>query len=477
MGAMGFVSLWVLPLALVSIIAARWLRGWPRTSVLLVISAVFYGSTSIGALTLLLCVVLASWLGAEIIERYRRASVVAAVLIAILLPLGFAKYVPWLYGIVAGGSWWSSSALGERGIPPGLSFITLQAIGYVIDVHRGLVQPTRRIAEHALFLSFFPQLVAGPIERAHSLRPQLSAPARPQAAEYYAAAKLALWGYTMKLLIADPMARPIGELLSTSGSLAPAALVLALVLFAMRLYFDFFGYSCIAVALGQAHGVKLTMNFGEPYGAVGVGAFWRRWHISLSTWWRDYVYIPIGGRNGRWLMQVAAVGAVFLLSGLWHGAGAGFIVWGGAFAVVLLGERWGRRILQRHAAALWQRFRFLLAPCAAFLTAVVVTVFWLPFLATPERDFPLLIGRFVAALRDFPGTVAGIGALAGTAATPLLLGVLGLAAERTMRARYWGHPIDAPPPVVTDVALTNAMLIGLLLFGDFGGQTFVYFEF
>lgn len=454
------------------------MQGRSRTAALLTMSALFYGATSLDALAIVSCVVILSWLGGALVGRNRKTGIAVVVVVTILVPLIGSKYFPWLSGILAGESWWQSSALGERGIPPGLSFVTLQAIGYVVDVRRRLVTPTERLIDHALFLAFFPQLIAGPIERTHALRPQLAAPRRPTGADYYVAAKLILWGYTLKLLLADSLALPIDRLLATSGSLAPAALILGLFLFSARLYFDFYGYSCIAVGLGRAHGVALTMNFEHPYGAVGMAAFWRRWHVSLSTWWRDYVYRPLGGNRGSWPRQAAVVMAVFLLSGLWHGAGIGFLLWGAAHAILLLAERGARVVVNRYDPKALRDWGPLWRPTAALITGAAVTLCWLPFLATPERELPILAARLVDALGDVSVTTRGLAQLASDFRIPIALGALGLLVERPMRAWYWGHPAEMPPRIVTDVLLTNLMIVGLILFGDFGGgQTFIYFAF
>jgi D-alanyl-lipoteichoic acid acyltransferase DltB (MBOAT superfamily) len=460
-----------------SLAANRWLGGTFRRAALLVVSGLFYAAMDLGALVPLGAVVVSSWAGGIAVARRRQGGVLALAIVGVLVPLLATKYWPWLRQALADGSWWDSGALDARPVPPGLSFVSLQAVGYVADVWRRQIAPTKRVADQALFLAFFPQLVAGPIERTGSLRPQLEAASRPTHEDLYGAAKLALWGYTLKLLLADALAGPVDTLLAIKGSSGGGALLLALALFSVRLYFDFLGYSCIAVALGQAHGVRLTFNFAHPYGAAGLREFWRRWHISLSTWWRDYVYIPLGGRRGSVLRQLVALLAAFLLSGLWHGAGLGFLAWGALHGAGLAIERVARGLLERWNTALsrldGRSARFV----GVAVTSGFVTVCWLPFLAGPLHPMATLLERLLSAFRAGSETSRAIAGLVPTLLVPLGLALTGLALERPMQRWWRAVPPTGRAGIARDLALTNAMVIGLLLFGDFGGRSFIYFAF
>ena len=214
-------------------------------------------------------------------------------------------------------------------LPVGISFYTFQALSYTMDVYRGDVAPERNFLRYALFVSFFPQLVAGPIERSKNLLGQLAKAPRPSIDRLRDGTLLMLWGYFLKVVLADRIAIVVDTVYGAPMTYGGWYLVVATVLFAFQIYCDFAGYSTIAMGAAEILDVRLMENFDAPYLARSVGGFWRRWHISLSSWLRDYLYIPLGGnRKGRW-RKYCNVMAVFLVSGLWHGASWSFVVWGG----------------------------------------------------------------------------------------------------------------------------------------------------
>lgn len=228
-------------------------------------------------------------------------------------------------------------------LPVGISFYTFQALSYVIDVYRGTLHPQRHFGYYALYISFFPQLVAGPIERAGVLMPQLEAQRTFHREDVDAGCKLLLSGFFRKIVIADSLAVFVDVVYSTpepDGS----AVFLGTALFAAQIYCDFAGYSEIASGSARLLGIRLMRNFDRPYGAGSIREFWRRWHISLTRWFSDYVYIPLGGSRKGFSRQILATFAVFLLSGLWHGADWSFVVWGllhGCFMnIELLGQKY-----------------------------------------------------------------------------------------------------------------------------------------
>lgn len=460
-----------------SIVASRYLRGTPRLFMLLASSFCFYWTLGARALPLLAAVVAASWVGGRLVSGRHGTHLLAVGVLLTLLPLLYAKYVPWLLVVGGSGDWWYTTDLDGRAIPPGLSFVSLQALGYVVDVHRRRVVPSPTIVHHAIFLAFFPQLVAGPIERAGELQPQLTTPHRPTPADYYSALKLLLWGYVMKLVLADALAGPVEQLLRLPKTEAPAGLLLALCMFSARIYLDFYAYSCIAVALGGLHGVRLTMNFANPYGASSLASFWHRWHVSLSSWWRDYVYISLGGRRLGWVRETAAVLAVFTLSGLWHGAGVGFLMWGVWHGCGLLLERAGSRWMRFSGCRIGTSAQYVVTKLRILVVGAVVGVGWIPFLATGERPFPELVRRIATATSEFDGTGVHLGALLVTYRWEMLLAVGGVTLAHRMERWYWRRDLTSRMSLITDVALTNAFSVALLLFGSFGARSFIYFAF
>lgn len=215
-------------------------------------------------------------------------------------------------------------------LPVGISFYIFQTLGYVMDVYRGEVKAERKFATYALFVSFFPQLVAGPIERSKNMLRQLNGePAKFDFERAKSGFLLMLWGFFLKLVIADRIAVFVDNVYGDYNAYSGVYLIVATILFAFQIYCDFYGYSIIALGVAKIIGISLTENFNAPYFSVSVSQFWKNWHISLTSWFRDYIYIPMGGnRKGKW-RKYWNILVVFLVSGLWHGASLSFVVWGG----------------------------------------------------------------------------------------------------------------------------------------------------
>lgn len=221
-------------------------------------------------------------------------------------------------------------------LPVGISFYTFQTLGYAIEVYRGRQEPERHLGIFALYVSFFPQLVAGPIERAGRLLPQLRATHRFNEEQVVTGLRLMLWGLFKKVVIADRLAIYVNQVYNSPDGYSGIAMLVATYFFAFQIYCDFSGYSDIAIGAARVLGIRLMDNFRQPYTARSVADFWRRWHISLTTWFRDYLYIPLGGNRVpalRWYVNIAIV---FLVSGLWHGANWTFVVWGALHAIYML---------------------------------------------------------------------------------------------------------------------------------------------
>lgn len=214
-------------------------------------------------------------------------------------------------------------------LPVGISFYTFQALGYTIDVYRGEIPAERNIITYALFVSFFPQLVAGPIESAKSLIPQLKTHNKFDAEKVKRGLVTMLWGYFLKLVIADRAAISVNAVYNADVSATSGMpLAVATVLFALQIYCDFSGYSLIALGAARTMGFELMRNFEQPYLCASIGEFWRRWHISLSSWFRNYLYIPLGGNRCSSARRNLNLAIVFIVSGLWHGANWTFVMWG-----------------------------------------------------------------------------------------------------------------------------------------------------
>lgn len=221
-------------------------------------------------------------------------------------------------------------------LPVGISFYTFQTLSYTIDVYRYNLKPTRNFIQFATYVSFFPQLVAGPIERASRLLPQFKSKRVFNFENSREGLHLILWGLFQKVVIADSCAIYVNNIFQNSGELNGLSLFLGAFYFAFQIYGDFAGYSNMAIGTARLFGFDLMRNFNYPYFSRNIAEFWRRWHISLSTWFRDYLYIPLGGSRGNIGRKVRNVFIVFLVSGFWHGANWTFIVWGAIHALLFL---------------------------------------------------------------------------------------------------------------------------------------------
>jgi alginate O-acetyltransferase complex protein AlgI len=267
-------------------------------------------------------------------------------------------------------------------LPVGISFYTFQTLSYTIDVYKKKLEPTKDFIAFSAFVCFFPQLVAGPIERATNLLPQFY---KKRTFEYHKAVdgmRQILWGLFKKVVIADNCAEFANQIFNNSADMNGSTLVLGAIFFTFQIYGDFSGYSDIAIGTSRLFGFDLKQNFATPYFSRDIGEFWRRWHISLSTWFRDYLYIPLGGSRGGTWMKVRNTFAIFLVSGFWHGANWTFIVWGALNAIYflpLLLTKSNRKNLGVVAEGrLLPSFRELFA----MLTTFVLTVFaWIFFRA------------------------------------------------------------------------------------------------
>lgn len=319
-----FISYWLLPHKY------RWL-------LLLIASYYFYMSWNAKYVVLILFTTAISYFAAILIEKTEnvksRKIILAFTLIACLGVLFAFKY----YNFFSS----SFTAILKKFaiplhpvtlkllLPVGISFYTFQTLSYVIDVYKGRVKPEHHFGIYACFISFFPQLVAGPIERTENLLPQIKAEHSFDYTQAMLGLKIMLWGYFKKMVISDNLAIYVDGVFDNLYSYQGFSLVIAVLFFTLQIYCDFSGYSDIARGTAKLMGIELMENFRRPYFSTSVKEFWRRWHISLSTWFKDYLYIPLGGNRVSKLRNFFNVMVTFLVSGLWHGANWTFVVWGG----------------------------------------------------------------------------------------------------------------------------------------------------
>ncbi len=382
-------------------------------------------------------------------KRWLNASI--AVNLSIL---GFFKY--WNFFVDSLGlsaQEWTLRVL----LPVGISFYTFQTLSYTLDIYYGRVQPTRDFIQFLTFVCFFPQLVAGPIERARELLPQFSRRREFDPRDFSEGVRLILWGYFKKLVVADNCAVIVDALFSTERAQGPV-LWLGLVLFSFQIYGDFSGYSDIAIGVGYLFGIRLNWNFKTPYFSRNLVEFWRRWHISLSTWFRDYVYLPLGGSRRQWARNVLVT---FLLSGVWHGANWTFVVWGGLHGLIYFTQKRP----SQGPPSLWQMPRVI-------FTFAFVTVLWTFFRAPSLPSAMSYLGRCLSwgGSEALPGTDNLNCALIGI--------VLMLLTEWSTRFRE--HPVLGWSEWSTPKRhlVYASLLVLIYLLGNFAADyDFIYFQF
>lgn len=468
-----------------------------RWVMLLVASYYFYMSWKAELIFLILFTTAVSYAAGRIIQRSQRKTVRRVWLIlALVTSLGvlfFFKYFNFLSASVTGvlsafGLPQSEVALNLI-LPVGISFYTFQTLSYVIDVYRGSIPAERHFGYYALFVSFFPQLVAGPIERPENLLPQLKAEHHYHREDAAAGGKRMLVGFFKKVVVADLIAPYVNAVFNHPDSASAPGIILGSMLFAVQIYCDFAGYTDIAIGCARVMGIRLMQNFDHPYAATGIRDFWARWHISLSTWFRDYLYIPLGGSRCSKARHLTNLMIVFLVSGLWHGANWTFVLWGflhGLYQVVGI-------LTKPLREKLYQAFRIPIDAKGVIgmrrvVTFLLVCFAWIFFRANSTGDLGLLLSRLftgwsgVHLVSEMGITLTGMLAVLGAIAVMIVLDrrftgpdPLPLSGQgSTVRSTVPSTMLRGGTVLYLIWAVIFAWMI--LLAGN-GASTFIYFQF
>ena len=431
-----------------------------RNAVLIVFSLLFYACGDLSFLWLVVASALVNFVLGRGIERFRDKTP-AKLLLALGLVLNLGTLVGFKYTgffIENLNHWFSLSIpVPDLPLPLGISFYTFQTMSYTIDVYRGHVRPQRNLATFATFVCLFPQLIAGPIVRYSDIEAELHT-RRFCLEDIGTGARRFTVGLGKKVLLANVL----GELVSSAGNATVLGAWLGAVGYLLQIYFDFSGYSDMAIGLGRMFGFTFPENFDYPYLARSVTDFWRRWHQTLGQWFRDYVYIPLGGSRttrAKWIRNVAVV---WLLTGLWHGAAWNFVLWGGYFGLLLLTERlWLGKRLARAPAAVQHALLLLLVTLGFVLFRAESLQACGQTLRAMFGGAPLWDADALYALRSFAGVLA--------------LGVVGATRlPKRLWKRLEPHPVSAAlGPVLTGLLLLAAT--AALVDGSF--NPFLYFRF
>ena len=452
------------------LLPVRWRSG--RNMALLVCSLAFYAWGGVRLLPVLLASCALNW-GLALLavpgKRGRKAALTAALILNLGM-LGYFKYTGFLLD--------NLNALGLHltvpsiALPAGISFFTFQAIAYVTDVYRGTVPAERNLLKTALFMAFFPQLLQGPILRYGDFGPLLT-DRREMAADAAAGAARFCFGLAKKVLLADALGQIADGAFAAGDSLTVGLAWLGGIAYTLQLYFDFSGYTDMAIGLGRVFGFRLPENFNYPYISKSAAEFWRRWHMTLSFWFRDYVYIPLGGNRCSRGRQLWNLLVVWMLTGLWHGSAWNFVLWGIYYAALLMGERflWGAALEKLPA---WVRHIYAM---------VLIVIGWVLFRSgslgqVGEMVFTMFgfapgglwSGETVYYLRQF--------AWEWVIAIPAALPVKNWLVEKLTARREGGSRAAYMALILGPKALAFALLgISVVRILSAGVQSFLYFQF
>lgn len=367
-------------------------------------------------------------------------------------------------------------------LPVGISFYTFQTLSYTIDVYRRQLKPANNLIDYVAYLSFFPQLVAGPIERATHLLPQIE---RDRYFDYEKAVdgcRQMLWGFSKKMLIADNLAPIVDNAFSNPQDFSGPQLIFATIAFAFQIYCDFSAYSDIAIGTARLFGIELMRNFAYPYFSQSLTEFWRRWHISLSTWLRDYIYFPLGGsRVASQFRAGANVMITFLLSGLWHGASWNFVVWGGLHGGLLLLEKLWIHHTPLRVNEVPGGFGLIPKPAAFLrmaLTFTLVCITWIFFRVHDVTDAGYILHRIAV---DFFNPAAyqnfGMVWISSPLKKEILLILAAFIAIEWIQ-RIYPHPLVLKhAPKAVRFATYSILFWTSLIWGTWSTGQFVYFQF
>jgi D-alanyl-lipoteichoic acid acyltransferase DltB (MBOAT superfamily) len=438
------------------------------------------------AVTILIDYFAALWIVRPGLTQRKRKGILTISILSTCLVLFVFKYCNFFnsnLGAVARFLGWNYPIAALKIILPiGLSFHTFQSLSYVIEVYRGNQKPQRHFGIYALYVMFYPQLVAGPIERPQNLIHQFYEEHSFDYQRVVDGLKLMTWGMFKKVVIADRLAIAVNQVYGHPREYTGLPLIVATIFFAFQIYCDFSGYSDIAIGAAQVMGFRLMDNFNRPYFSKSIAEFWKRWHISLSTWFRDYLYIPLGGNRAKtWRWQLNLF-ITFLVSGVWHGANWTYIAWGGLNGFYLMCSLWSRHIRQSfcHAVGL-DRFPVFHKYLRMGVTFSLVCVAWIVFRAnTISEACYIFTHLFQGVHRGWKPIGASRVLQMGLSRDELVVAVFAIVLMEVVHAIQRHRDIrqmlsERPAWIRWSVYLP--LVFGIVLFGILGTQQFIYFQF
>ncbi len=445
---------------------------------LLIASYYFYMTWNAKLFFLIVFTTAVSFVSGLLIEKKPRQKTLWMVIsvIASLSVLFFFKYYNFVVGGI--GDFFGTDLTLQLVLPVGISFYTFQTLSYSIDVYRGNIKVEHNFFYYALFVSFFPQLVAGPIERPENLLPQLYAEHKFNWDDLYIGSKRMLAGFFKKIVVADTVAKYVDAVYNNPGKTGGLAIIIATVLFAIQIYCDFSGYTDIAIGCARVMGYRLMQNFNRPYSAESIRDFWSRWHISLTSWFKDYLYIPLGGnRKGR-TRQIVNLFIVFLVSGLWHGAEWTFVLWGllhGIYRIV--GELTYKKREKLYALAGIDTACRTIRIFRTAVTFVLVCFAWIFFRANNTSELILILKSLFTTF-GVTTFASELGLTLSGAVIMILSIVIMVLLDRRLTLAKYDTPSGARLFGGTSFYLLWAIIFAwLILLASDGSGAFIYFQF
>jgi len=447
-----------------------------RTMIVLATSYLFYAYAGPSSFVYLLSIAFVTYYAAHaLLEQKRKKTILSIAVSLIIVLLLSSKYtlLPNYINSIYSFSLWNTSGYI---FPIGISFYSLQAIGLLVDIKNKRYTQRVTFRETALFISFFPQSLAGPIHRAKELIPQFSKNQHVEASMILVGIKTLLFGFFCKLIVADKIALVIDPIFNKFYEYNGLLLFTSSILYSFQIYFDFWGYSLIALGLGKCIGYDLKVNFRNPYLAPSIKDFWHRWHISLSQWMRDYIYIPLGGKMKGYMRFVIAIFVTFFISGLWHGISLNFIIWGLTHALLyLLDEAITRRFRSSRDENKMKYFQALFRR-ALFLLTIPFT--WLIFRTENTSEVIYIFKKIVGNTDSWSLSESMVYYTQGVNLFYLTTSIIVIifAHFKIINQRMNKIP-NTRIEKVLDSAYVLVCLMFLILFGDIGTQKFLYFNF
>ena len=445
---------------------------------LLIASYYFYLTWNAKLFFLILFTTAVSYASGIFIERkpkYKKLWMIISV-VASLSILFFFKYYNFMVGTV--GNFFGADLTLNLILPVGISFYTFQTLSYSIDVYRGDIKAEHHFGYYALFVSFFPQLVAGPIERPDNLLPQLHAEHKFNTDDLYIGAKRMLAGFFKKIAVADMVAPYVNAVYNNPSNAKGLSIIIATLLFAVQIYCDFSGYTDIAIGCARIMGIRLMQNFDRPYSAENIRDFWSRWHISLSSWFKDYLYIPLGGNRKGYARQLVNLFIVFLVSGLWHGAEWTFILWGllhGIYRVV--GDLTHKKRNALYAKAGLNTNSRGVKIFRTAITFTLVCFAWIFFRANNISELLTILKQLFTTF-GASTFVNELGLTLNGALIVVLAIVIMIICDRKLTLKEYNLPSGAKLLNGTSLYLLWAIIFAwLILLASGGSSAFIYFQF